>query len=220
MSVHAAEARKQIEEGSAMSTSKARKPTHRERILAYSTVGTPDYIAPEVLMQKGYGMECDWWSLGIILYECLVGYTPFYADEPVVTCRKILRWGHFLEIPDKVVNEVSPECIDFLLSTITDANRRLGRNGVDELRSHRWFKGLDWNSLRSQRAPYIPRGSSRLKEVLKDLQDVDRCARALAICCFPLVCLPFHALSLSLSLSLSLPSWAARRRGTGRLLSS
>ena len=43
---------------------KTRKLTHRDRILAYSTVGTPDYIAPEVLMQRGYGQECDWWSLG------------------------------------------------------------------------------------------------------------------------------------------------------------
>ena len=173
MNIHAAEARRQIEEGSAMSSIKSRKPGHRERILAYSTVGTPDYIAPEVLMQKGYGMECDWWSLGIILYECLVGYTPFYAEEPVVTCRKILRWEHFLEIPDVVVNKVSPECIDFLLSTITDANKRLGKNGGEELRSHRWFKGMDWNSLRSQRAPYLPSGSTRLKEVLTDLKDVD-----------------------------------------------
>ena len=173
MNIHAAEARRQIEEGSVMSSIKSRKPGHRERILAYSTVGTPDYIAPEVLMQKGYGMECDWWSLGIILYECLVGYTPFYAEEPVVTCRKILRWEHFLEIPDVVVNKVSPECIDFLLSTITDANKRLGKNGGEELRSHRWFKGMDWNSLRSQRAPYLPSGSTRLKEVLTDLKDVD-----------------------------------------------
>ena len=90
------------------------KPTHRERILAYSTVGTPDYVAPEVLLQQGYGMECDWWSLGIILYECLVGYTPFYADEPVTTCRKILRWQHYFEIPDNVASVLSPECVSFM----------------------------------------------------------------------------------------------------------
>ncbi|KAL2507820.1 AGC kinase family protein [Forsythia ovata] len=61
------------------------------RMLAYSTVGTPDYIAPEVLLKKGYGMECDWWSLGAIMYEMLVGYPPFYSDDPMSTCRKVSR---------------------------------------------------------------------------------------------------------------------------------
>ena len=93
-------------------------------VYEFLSLRTPDYIAPEVLMQKGYGMECDWWSLGIILYECLIGYTPFYAEEPVVTCRKILRWAHFLEVPDNIVSTVSSECIDFLLSLITDSNNR------------------------------------------------------------------------------------------------
>ncbi|KAL7533731.1 hypothetical protein ACHAXR_005410 [Thalassiosira sp. AJA248-18] len=71
---------------------------------AYSTVGTPDYIAPEVLAAQngasGYSYTCavDWWSLGVIMYECLVGYTPFYADDPVTTCRKILKWRQTLEV--------------------------------------------------------------------------------------------------------------------------
>lgn len=103
------------------------KPTHRERHLAYSTVGTPDYIAPEVLLQHGYGKSCDWWSLGVIMYECLVGYTPFYADEPVATCRKILRWEQYLEIPPEVQSKVTPECLSFLHSLLTGPNRRLGK---------------------------------------------------------------------------------------------
>ncbi|XP_074342087.1 uncharacterized protein LOC141679498 [Apium graveolens] len=59
------------------------------RTLAFSTVGTPDYIAPEVLLKKGYGLECDWWSLGAILYEMLVGFPPFHTDDPISTCRKV-----------------------------------------------------------------------------------------------------------------------------------
>ncbi|KAK1368885.1 hypothetical protein POM88_034977 [Heracleum sosnowskyi] len=57
--------------------------------LAYSTIGTPDYIALEVLLKKGYSLECDWWSLGAIMFEMLVGYPPFYSDDPMTTCRKM-----------------------------------------------------------------------------------------------------------------------------------
>ena len=58
----------------------------RCRKLAYSTVGTPDYIAPEVFGQAGYDETVDWWSVGVILFEMLVGYPPFFSDEPSVTC--------------------------------------------------------------------------------------------------------------------------------------
>ena len=58
----------------------------RSRHLAFSTVGTPDYIAPEVFGQQGYDECVDWWSVGVILFEMLVGYPPFFSDEPSVTC--------------------------------------------------------------------------------------------------------------------------------------
>merc|ERR1712194_574277 len=101
------------------------KPPHRDRGLVYSTVGTPDYIAPEVLLQRGYGKSCDWWSLGVILYECLVGYTPFYADDPVTTCRKILKWRQTLEIPGEVRAKLSTECIDFLSCLLAGPESRI-----------------------------------------------------------------------------------------------
>lgn len=69
---------------------------------AFSTVGTPDYIAPEVLTKTGYGMECDWWSLGAIMYEMMVGYPPFYSEEPMSTCRKIVNWRTTLRFPPEV----------------------------------------------------------------------------------------------------------------------
>jgi serine/threonine protein kinase len=63
----------------------------RRRHLAYSTVGTPDYIAPEVFGSGGYGVECDWWSVGVILFEMLVGYPPFCAETPEATYRKVMH---------------------------------------------------------------------------------------------------------------------------------
>jgi serine/threonine protein kinase len=176
ISIHAVEARRQAELGGGLSpipVSKVRKPGHRDRVLAYSTVGTPDYIAPEVLLQKGYGMECDWWSLGIILYECLVGYTPFYAEEPVMTCRKILRWDQFLEVPDNIRKDLTPACLDFLFSLITDAKNRLGRNDVEQIKMHPWFHDIDLDNIRDRSAPYIPEGSSRMKSLIAELRDVD-----------------------------------------------
>lgn len=69
---------------------------------AYSTVGTPDYIAPEIFLQKGYGNECDWWSLGAIMFECLVGYPPFCSESTHETYQKIMQWQQFLIFPEDV----------------------------------------------------------------------------------------------------------------------
>ena len=55
-------------------------------------------MAPEVLLKKGYGMECDWWSLGAIMYEMLIGYPPFCSDDPRITCRKVAPSFWFLII--------------------------------------------------------------------------------------------------------------------------
>lgn len=69
---------------------------------AYSTVGTPDYIAPEIFLMQGYGNECDWWSLGAIMFECLVGYPPFCSETPHDTYKKIVNWRYHLAFPDDV----------------------------------------------------------------------------------------------------------------------
>lgn len=84
----------------------------RNYLQAYSTVGTPDYIAPEVFMQKGYSKECDWWSVGCILYEMLVGYPPFCAEHPAETYRKVMNWRETLSFPDDV--ELSPDAKDLI----------------------------------------------------------------------------------------------------------
>ena len=65
-------------------------------------VGTPDYIAPEVFMQTGYTSSCDWWSLGVIMYEMLIGYPPFCSENPTETYRKVMTWRETLVFPPEV----------------------------------------------------------------------------------------------------------------------
>lgn len=84
---------------------------------AYSTVGTPDYIAPEIFMQKGYGNECDWWSLGAIMFECLVGYPPFCSESTHETYHKILQWNRYLQFPDDV--HLSREAEDLIRRSVS-----------------------------------------------------------------------------------------------------
>ncbi len=72
------------------------------RGVAYSAVGTPDYIAPEVFDGYGYGRECDYWSLGAILYECLVGFPPFCSNGSQETYQKIINWRRYLHLPEGV----------------------------------------------------------------------------------------------------------------------
>ena len=81
-------------------------------IQAYSTVGTPDYIAPEIFLQKGYGKECDWWSLGAIAFECLVGYPPFCSESTHETYQKIMQWKKYLSFPEDI--HLSTEAENFI----------------------------------------------------------------------------------------------------------
>ncbi|GAB4843115.1 hypothetical protein Ancab_013091 [Ancistrocladus abbreviatus] len=130
------------------------------RNLAYSTVGTPDYIAPEVLLKKGYGMECDWWSLGAIMYEMLVGYPPFYSDEPMSTCRKIVNWRHHLKFPEEA--KLSREAIDLICKLLCNVDQRLGTKGADEIKAHPWFRGIEWDKLYHMEAAFIPEVNDEL----------------------------------------------------------
>ena len=97
----------------------SKKSTYRRsRKKVYSTVGTPDYIAPEVFGEKGYTETVDWWSLGVILFEMLVGYPPFFAEEPSITCQKILHWRKTLMIPQEA--NLSNSSIDLIRRLVAD----------------------------------------------------------------------------------------------------
>ncbi|KAG1684054.1 Serine/threonine-protein kinase tricorner [Nymphon striatum] len=124
------------------------------RALAYSTVGTPDYIAPEVFTKTGYLSSCDWWSLGVIMYEMLIGYPPFCSENPQETYRKVMNWRETLIFPPEV--PISNESRDLIQKFCCEADRRIGNNsGVREIVQHPFFKGVDWDHIR-ERPTAIP----------------------------------------------------------------
>ncbi|CAL5442823.1 unnamed protein product [Camellia sinensis] len=130
------------------------------RTLAFSTVGTPDYIAPEVLLKKGYGKECDWWSLGAIMYEMLVGYPPFYSDDPITTCRKIVHWRNHLKFPEEA--RLTPEAKDLICRLLCDVEQRLGTREAHQIKVHPWFKDVVWDNLYEIEAAFKPEVTGEL----------------------------------------------------------
>uniref|UniRef100_A0A665W546 Rho-associated protein kinase n=1 Tax=Echeneis naucrates TaxID=173247 RepID=A0A665W546_ECHNA len=147
-----------------------------------TAVGTPDYISPEVLKSQGgdgyYGRECDWWSVGVFIFEMLVGDTPFYADSLVGTYSKIMDHKNSLNFPDDV--EISKDAKNIICAFLTDREVRLGRNGVQEIKRHPFFKNDQWtfNTIRDTVAPVIPELSSDIDtsnfdEIEEDKGDVE-----------------------------------------------
>lgn len=130
------------------------------RVMAYSTVGTPDYIAPEIFTGLGYSFDCDWWSLGTIMFECQIGWPPFCAELPPDTYRKIVNWRTTLHFPDDI--QLGPEAENLIRSLICNSENRLGRGGADEIKAHPFFRGVDFDSLRRIRAPFEPRLTSNI----------------------------------------------------------
>lgn len=143
--------------GSLSSQQKMAKWKEQGRKKLYSTVGSNGYIAPEVLLKKGYGFECDWWSLGIIMYEMLCGYPPFYSKNPIQCCHKIVRYKEFLRFPDDIELPATAESL--IRSLLTSPKHRLGsgQDGVEEIKRHPFFEGIAWDKIRTLPAPFVPR---------------------------------------------------------------
>ena len=143
------------------------KKSHQKN---FSCVGTAYYVAPEVLNKKGYGQEVDWWSVGVIFFEMLVGYAPFCSKDTSEVCYKILNWEKYLKIPSKI--NMSKEAQDLIYKMINDKNIRLGKNGASEIKEHPFFKGFDWDNIRNLKPPFIPQLSSdydtRYFEIFKE----------------------------------------------------
>jgi len=130
------------------------------RRLAFSLVGSPDYMAPEVMQGQGYDYRIDFWSLGCILFEFLAGYPPFSASSVEDVWANVLNWEQVLERPiyegeDEEFN-MSDEAWDLITKLIQVKDRRLGTNGIHEIKAHPFFTGIDWVDLRSSTSPFIP----------------------------------------------------------------
>ncbi|XP_035268301.1 microtubule-associated serine/threonine-protein kinase 2 isoform X3 [Anguilla anguilla] len=116
--------------------------------------GTPEYIAPEVILRQGYGKPVDWWAMGVILYEFLVGCAPFFGDTPEELFGQV--------ISDEIIwpeeEEALPLDAQDLISKLLRQNplERLGTGSAFEVKQHRFFTDLDWNSLLRQKAEFIP----------------------------------------------------------------
>ncbi|XP_035380045.1 microtubule-associated serine/threonine-protein kinase 2 isoform X1 [Electrophorus electricus] len=116
--------------------------------------GTPEYIAPEVILRQGYGKPVDWWAMGVILYEFLVGCAPFFGDTPEELFGQV--------ISDEIIwpeeDDALPPDAQDLISKLLRQNplERLGTGSAFEVKQHRFFTDLNWNSLLRQKAEFIP----------------------------------------------------------------
>ncbi|KAM0041335.1 putative protein kinase AGC-MAST family [Helianthus debilis subsp. tardiflorus] len=134
--------------------------SQQERRKNRSAVGTPDYLAPEILLGTGHGTSADWWSVGVILFELIVGIPPFNAEHPQMIFDNILNRN----IPwPAVPEEMSPEAQDLIDQLLTeDPNQRLGARGATEVKQHPYFRDINWDTLARQKAAFIPSSESAL----------------------------------------------------------
>ena len=120
-------------------------------------VGTPDYLAPEIITKGNYDKTVDWWAVGVIAYELMTGIRPFGAEDIYTVFENIVNMKITFPQVGGEEGQISAEALDLLKSLLNpNSNNRLGMGGAEEVKRHPFFKGINWNSLKEDEAPFIP----------------------------------------------------------------